>query len=429
MAMQPAHADIDVAIVGGGAAGLATAIFTARASRDLRIAILDGAAKLGAKILVSGGGRCNVTNRVVTANDYWGGSGNVVRRILASLPVEATIAFFDELGVRLHEEEFGKLFPNSNKARSVVDALIRETERLGIAIRCGQRVEAIRRGDADSTPFTIETQSGVLTARAVVLATGGLSLPKSGSDGGGYELAKSLGHHITPTVPALAPLLLNGDFHVGLAGVACDVELRVVVAGEKPLRLVGPLLWTHFGVSGPVVLNASRHWAMGQLARRDVSLYVNFFPARDAAIIERDWMDVAASQPRQRFAAILSEGLPARLVEALLDQCGIDAKTQIGNLSRERRREAALRLTLWPLPVRDTRGYTYAEVTAGGIALNEIEPSSMQSRCCDGLFLVGEILDVDGRLGGFNFQWAWSGAFTCANGISKYFSSLPRNRE
>lgn len=422
--------EADVVIVGGGAAGLATAIFAARAAPRLRIAVFDGAARLGAKILVSGGGRCNVTNRIVTERDYWGGNSNIVRRILTAFPADATVAFFEKLGVALHEEENGKLFPNSNRARSVVDALIRETQRLGVVIHCGRRVSAIRREPTDAPHcFAITHTGGIQHAAAVVLATGGLSLPKTGSDGSGYALARALGHTLTPAFPALAPLLLSGDFHTALSGVSCDVELMVRVAGEKPLRLAGPLLWTHFGASGPVILNASRHWSRARHEHKEISLDVNFFPGRDAAGIEQWMTRIATTAPRHRVASILAEQLPVRLVTALLAGCQVDAAVMIGNLSRDRRHHIAEKLTAWPLPVRDSRGFSYAEVTAGGVPLHEIDPATMESRRCPGLFLVGEILDVDGRLGGFNFQWAWASAYTAGGGISKYFSPREVFRE
>ena len=200
-----------VIIIGAGAAGLATAIFAKRADPSLNVRCLDGAAKIGAKILVSGGSRCNVTNRVVTERDFCGGSSRVVRNVLRAFPAERSAAFFETLGVKLHEEEDGKLFPDTNRSRTVLDALLAEADRVGIAIEARRRVVAIRRADEG---FRIETADGVRhDARTVVLATGGRSLPKTGSDGFGYELARTLGHGHVETTPALAPLVLDGDRH------------------------------------------------------------------------------------------------------------------------------------------------------------------------------------------------------------------------
>lgn len=405
----------DVAVIGAGAAGLAAAIFTCRAHPHLRVAVLDGAARPGAKILVSGGSRCNVTNSVVTDRDFWGGRRTVVRRVLQALPVRETVRFFDEIGVPLHEEPGGKLFPDSNRSRDVLEALLRELTRSGARLMPGTRVTALRKaGDG----FLIATSRGALRARAVVLATGGRSLPKTGSDGLGYELARSLGHTLVPQTPGLAPLILAPDgIHAPLSGVATDVDLSVWMDGALATRLSGALLFTHFGVSGPVVLNASRHWARAQLEGRAVRLTVNFHPGSTFESEERAWIDAAKARPRATARSVLASHLPDAVAVALLDTLGIPSDRQLASVTREDRRRLVRALVEWPLAVIDTRGYNYAEVTAGGVSLDEIDPQTMQSRVCPGLFLVGEILDVDGRIGGFNFQWAWSSARAAARGI------------
>jgi hypothetical protein len=405
----------ELAIVGGGAAGLATAIFVARRRPTGQVLLLDGAKKLGAKILISGGGRCNVTNDVVTPTDFWGGSRHVVRRVLAEFPADATVKFFRELGVSLHVELDGKVFPDTNKARSVLDALIREATQLEVKILAGRRVNAISR---QANHFELKTADEVFHATCIVLATGGRSVPKTGSDGTGYGFAQSLGHSLVPQTPALVPLLLNGDSHVQLSGVSQYVEITVRVEGANPTRLRGAMLWTHFGVSGPVVLNASRHWHAARLENRSVSIAVNFLPGDDFETAERRLLELASAQPRVAIHNALATLLPARVAEVLVATLGIDHTTPIGQLPREMRRQLVQALIDWSLPVRDSRGYQYAEVTAGGVPLDEIDPRTMESRKCPGLYLVGEILDVDGRIGGFNFQWAWSSAWVAAAAIA-----------
>lgn len=420
---------LDVAIIGGGAAGLATAIFAKRRMPERSIAILDGATKLGAKILVSGGGRCNVTNRVVTTKDFWGGSSNIVKRVLAALGVEQTIAFFSELGVQLHEEPNGKLFPNSNKAKTVVDALLREAQRLGVRLLTAHRVHAIRREehaftiDVHVSPSATEHEPGdtTLSARYVVLATGGKSLPKTGSDGAGYAMATALGHSIVPLTPALAPLLLDGTLHAKLSGISQEVELTTRSRGEKPVVQRGEMLWTHFGVSGPVVLDASRHWHRATLEGRDVSVSLSFLPGEDFAAADARLVAMMTAHAKVHLHNALATLLPARVAEALLASIGVAGNVPMGQLTKEARRSVAHALVELPLKVRDSRGYAFAEVTAGGVPLTEIDGRTMASRKCPGLFLVGEILDVDGRIGGFNFQWAWSGAFVAARGIESVF--------
>jgi predicted Rossmann fold flavoprotein len=410
----------DVAIVGGGAAGLAAAVFTRRDHPDLHVVLLDAAAKPGAKILVSGGGRCNVTNTIVREADFWGGKRTIVRRVLNALPVPETVAFFEGLGVQLHEEAGGKLFPDSNRARDVLNALLRGVGASGATLLSGVRVNGIeRRTDA----FALHTSAGTMTSRAVVLATGGRSLPKTGSDGGGYQLARGLGHTLVPQTPALAPLVLDPQsaygVHAALSGVAHDVELAVWVGGAVTARLSGALLWTHFGVSGPVVLNASRHWARARLAGEPVRITLNVQPGAGFDAIDARLLTSATARPRGTLRALLGESLPGAVAQAMLGVLQLAPDRSLSALSREDRRRLVHALTEWPLPVLETRGYNYAEVTAGGVELTEIDPATMESRLTPGLFLIGEILDVDGRIGGFNFQWAWASARTAARGIGR----------
>lgn len=416
MAEVPSSAD--VLVVGAGAAGLATAIFTRRDNPDLHVVIVDGAARPGAKILVSGGTRCNVTNTRVDETDFWGGKRTVIRRVLQAWSVPDTLAFFGALGVTLHEEAGGKLFPDTNRARDVLNALLRGVDESGAELVTGVRVGGIQRaGEA----FTVHTSAGALTARAVVLATGGRSLPKTGSDGAGYELARSLGHSLVPQTPALAPLLLDPDtpesVFASLSGVAVDAEISVWIDGALSTRLSGSLLWTHFGVSGPLVLNASRHWARAREEGRRVRLTMNFDPGTTFDDIDRRWIAAATQRPRASVRAALAATAPDAIAVAVLGVLEIPVDRLLADLSREDRRRLAHALTEWPLPVLDTGGYNFAEVTAGGVDLREINPATMASRVCPGLFLVGEILDVDGRIGGFNFQWAWASARAAARGL------------
>jgi predicted Rossmann fold flavoprotein len=404
-----------IAVVGAGAAGLATAIFAARRGVPGPILLLDGAPRIGAKILVSGGARCNVTNREVTERDFAGGSANVVRRVLRAFPAEAAAEFFREIGVALHEEPGGKLFPDSNRARTVLHALLDEAGRRGVDVRPGCRVRRVTR---TKDGFRVETAAGPLEAALVVLATGGLSLPKTGSDGVGYTIAEALGHSLVPRTPALVPLVLDGDFHPRLAGVALEAEVTVRVEGERPVVRRGPLLWTHFGISGPVALDVSRFWLRAVESRRPVRLVASFLPGRDFEETERALLSQAAASPRTQAKSALGAWLPASMADACPEHLGIASDTPLGRLTRDDRRRLVRSLLEWPLPVRGSRGYDYAEVTAGGIPLEEIDPATMASRRCPGLFLVGEILDVDGRIGGFNFQWAWSTGWVAASGLA-----------
>ena len=407
----------DVVVIGAGAAGLAAAVFCARASPGLRIRCIDGARHVGAKILVSGGSRCNVTNRVVTERDFWGGSPRTIQRVLRAFPAPQAAAFFETLGVRLHEEEDGKLFPDSNRSRDVLDALLAEIALLGIELVSDCRVTTV---DRDQEHFQVGTADGSqLHTRAVVLATGGRALPRSGSDGFGYVLARRLGHGMVETSPALAPLVLDRGPHQRLSGIAHPAGIAVRVDGRIATRLEGALLWTHFGVSGPVVLNASRHWHRARMEGADVTLLLSVCPGETFEVVEEWLLDRQRERPRARVSSVVATRLPAAVADALVDCAAIAPEATLAHLGRDERRALVRVLVELPLVVRDSRGYTFAEVTAGGVPLDEIDPASMQSRVCPGLYLAGEILDVDGRLGGFNFQWAWSSGWVAGNAIAR----------
>lgn len=375
--------------------------------------MLESARKPGAKILVSGGGRCNVTNARVTERDFWGGRAAIIRRVLRALTVDDTIAFFSSIGLTLHEEAGGKLFPDSNRARDVLDALLRQAGNVGVLMLADHRATDITK---DQQGFRITTSQGEISSARVVLATGGQSLPKSGSDGAGYRFAERLGHTIVPTTPALAPLVLHEDdpLHKTLTGVSHDAELTIWIGGRVSIRLTGALLWTHFGISGPVVLNASRHWARATSARVSIS----FCPGSRFEDVDAQLTALIAKRPRASMPTLLAGFLPAAVAQQIVRCLSRDVDGASGRWSREDRRRLSHALVEWDLPVAGTRGYNFAEATAGGVDLGEIDPRTMQSRFCPGLYLVGEVLDVDGRIGGFNFQWAWSSGHVAGRALA-----------
>ncbi|MCA9420711.1 MAG: NAD(P)/FAD-dependent oxidoreductase [Nitrospira sp.] len=398
--------DIDIAIIGAGAAGLAAGIFAAETNPNLSIALLDSAKTIGAKILVSGGGRCNVTNHRVTASDFHG-NRKLIDRILRRFDEQATVRWFSSLGIPLKTEATGKLFPVTNKARTVLDGLLRRCEALGVSLLTQHFVQDLtREGEA----FSIQHSQGSLRAKRVILATGGRSLPKTGSDGSGWTLAQRLGHTVTPTYPALVPLLLEPSFfHATLSGISHDVTLTTTIAGKTSDRCTGSLLWTHLGISGPVVLDASRVWVRADAQGEAARLHLHCFPQLSNQDVEK-WLMQAASLPgRKLVPTLLAERLPTRVASTLASlQEPALSDTPINLLSKEARRNLVRTLTNLDLPVIGSRGWNFAEVTAGGVPLEEISAHSMGSRHMPGLYVIGEMLDCDGRIGGFNFQWAWA---------------------
>ena len=395
----------DLVIVGGGAAGLAAAIAAGERNAGRRVVLLDGAKSLGAKILVSGGGRCNVTHDTVTAGDFFG-NRRIIKNVLAAWTVQQTIEWFAGMGVELKREATGKLFPTTDKARTVLSALLDRCQALEVEIQSGRPVRDIQRADE---AFVIEHSHGTITANAVILATGGRSLPKSGSDGSGYALARSLGHSLTSTVPALVPLVLDDTmFHQHLSGLSLDVILTTVVGRKQIDVRTGSLLWTHFGVSGPVVMDASRCWTWAREQGDPAEIYARLVHEWTTESAKEWFQDQAAANPRRSLMKTLALIMPERLAGALCAYVGVGANTpaaQVLRGDRERLMAALIRLRL---PVVRDRGWNHAEVTAGGIPLEEISYRTMESKLVPGLYLIGEILDCDGRIGGFNFQWAWA---------------------
>ncbi len=398
-----------VVIVGAGAAGLTCAIAAAetlvKESIPGQVVLLDGAKHLGAKILVAGGGRCNVTHDVVTPQDFFG-QRTIIRNILASFSVERTTSWFASLGVELKREETGKLFPTTDSARTVLNALLDRARDLSITISSDHRVGEIIRSNSG---FHVQHNQGRLHTTRLILATGGRSLPKTGSDGFGYRLVQALGHHVSPTVPALVPLLLNRSmFHTTLSGLSQKTELITVVEGREVDRRTGSLLWTHLGISGPVVMDASRFWTLATNQGVCVDLYGNFVPGRSFDELKKWLIRETIEHPKRSLVRTLSSLVPDRFAESLCRFCSCNPVTILTHVSRMDRHRLLSALTRFRFPVEDHRGWNFAEVTAGGVPLDEINYRTMESKLVPGLYLAGELLDCDGRIGGFNFQWAWT---------------------
>jgi predicted Rossmann fold flavoprotein len=395
-----------VAVVGAGAAGLMAAIEAARGGKCREVVVLDGARTLGAKILISGGGRCNVTHHAVDETAFAGSTRPAIRKVLRRFDVGRTVEFFAVLGVELKREETGKLFPVSDRARTVLDALLRAVREAGVVVRTAWRVEAVERAAAGA--FVLRSASGErLEVDRVVLAPGGRSLPKTGSDGHGYALARSLGHSITPRVlPALVPLTLPRDHPLcALSGLSVPVRVEVrSSSGRRLAQIEGSLLCTHFGLSGPAALDISRYWIDARLDDPSATLVVCWLPSGTPEALDTALRSLGAGTP----GSLLAKWLPDRLARALCTLADVDPSRPGHKLTRQDRASLARAVFEMPAPVTGDRGFGYAEVTAGGVPLAEVRLETMESRVCPGLYLCGEICDVDGRIGGFNFQWAWA---------------------
>lgn len=394
----------DVAIIGAGAAGLMAAIQAARADPTRRVIALDGARSLGAKILVAGGGRCNVTHHHVDESAFAGSTRNAIRKVLRRFTVEQTIEFFREHGVELKREETDKLFPVDDKASTVLNALLNATRDAGVSIEHPRRVERVERDDGG---FHVIGEWGQLAAKKVILATGGRSLPKSGSDGHGYTIAQSLGHTITQRVfPALVPLTLPKSHALcSLSGITLPATLSVRSAtGKRLISFTNSTLLTHFGLSGPSALDISRYLTDARMDDPDAHLVADWLPGESFESVDAMLQHGGA----RGTATVLAEHLPERMAKVLCELASATPNAPCHHLRKDVRRAVVRAVKELRLPITGDRGFQYAEVTAGGVPLSELNLTTMASRVCDGLHLCGEVCDVDGRIGGFNFQWAWA---------------------
>ncbi|MGP1346693.1 MAG: NAD(P)/FAD-dependent oxidoreductase [Phycisphaerales bacterium] len=448
----------DAAIIGAGAAGLFAAIFAARTHRALKphappptIIALDGAKKLGAKILVAGGGRCNVTHHRVDEKQYAGSDPASIKKVLRRFTVADTRRFFAEHNIELKQEDTGKLFPTTDDAHTILDALLHAARTAPAHLIHPWRTAAI---DHDppahpthpTHPFLIHrdpdwrahppdqhptapqfARATAIRARRIVLATGGKALPKTGSDGLGHHIARSLNHSITHRVfPALVPLILDPSltFAHTLSGIATPATLEVRAhSGKLIKRFTNSLLCTHFGISGPAALDISRHYLDAAHHDPGATLIINWLPEHTRDAIDKALLALGHTTIN-RFLRD-THNLPERLARALADHAGIDPATPAHALTREQRKRLAATLTEMPLPVTGDRGYTHAEVTAGGVPLDELDLATMESRRTPALHIVGELCDVDGRIGGFNFQWAWASGFIAGTAIAHALASAP----
>ncbi len=399
-------ANVEVVVIGAGAAGLLAA--TRAAERGRRTVLLEKNRKPGVKILMSGGTRCNLTHAtdrrgIVAA---FGDQGPFLHSALAKLGPDELVAMFNAEGVATKVEPGGKIFPESDRALDVLRALERMLERSGAELCLDEPVESIAR---DGAGFVVQTARRGVNAEKVILTVGGQSYPGCGTRGDGYAWAKALGHTIIPPRPALVPLLSPERWVHDLKGVTVpDVRVRIGEVGAKPLaERRGSFLFTHFGLSGPVVMDLSRVITERPQATAWQAV-CDFTPdVKEDAITARLAAEAAASG-KKVVANIISELAPRRLVEALLQRAGVSADRRVAELSRAERAALIAALKATAIPITGSMGFKKAEVTAGGVALAEVDSRSMQSKVTPNLYLAGEILDLDGPIGGYNFQAAFS---------------------
>ena len=403
----------DVAVVGAGAAGLMGAIAAAR--EGARVLLLDGQQTIGAKILMSGGTRCNVTNRAVTEADFESNSKRIVRDILRTFSSQKAVKFFEDLGVSVVLEPGGKYFPSTHSGKTILEVLMREAANRQAVLKNGCKIKKISAGGGF---FRITGDETIFSAKTVILSTGGLSYPGTGSDGSGFSIAQSFGHSLVPTTPALTPLETDDADWKGLSGLSLPVRLTHKSNGKMTASFEGPLLFTHFGFSGPAVLNISRYWIRCPQGARS-ELFSDFLPHENEEGLRAALKSTAAHRPSLSLARFLAAKLPERFAETCLKKLAIPASLSLNQLGREDRERVIKQLRHCPLKITGAVGYRKAEATAGGISLEEVDRRTLESKLRAGLFFAGEMLDVDGRIGGFNFQWAWSSGQVAGRAAAK----------
>lgn len=406
----------NVIIIGGGAAGMMAGIIAARDGH--KVTIFEKNEKCGKKVFITGKGRCNFTNAgdmddirnaIVTNQKFMYSSLNAFSNY-------DVMGFFDELGLAFKIERGNRVFPESDHSSDVIAVLVKELHRLDVNIVYHTTVKKILIQDG--------LIKGVVTgdgnkhySDAVIVATGGLSYPVTGSTGDGYEFAKSAGHTIVPTSPALVAFNAQEEYVKELQGLSLrNVAVRIEREGKELYSDFGELLFTHFGVSGPTVLSASSYMVK-ELKKGYVKLWIDLKPAlEEKKLDERILRDFEETKNRQ-FKNALGNLLPQKLIPVIIEMSGISGDRPVNSLSKTERQKLVLLLKNFPVTLTSLRGYNEAIITQGGVEVKEIKPSTMESKLVKGLFFAGEVLDVDAVTGGFNLQIAWSSAYAAAKGV------------
>lgn len=421
-----AHNHYDVILIGAGASGLYCALTAGRRGR--RVLVLDHANKAGKKILMSGGGRCNFTNYFVEPEHFIGSNAHFCKSALSRYPSWEFIAMVEQHKIPYHEREHGQLFCDDS-AQDILTMLLDECAAVGVQVKLNTHIEQVKTDENNKKSlFELITSKSLskkekqerkdngnqsklpqtsYNCESLVVATGGLSIPTLGASGFGYELAQQFGHTLVATDASLVPFTFTdktGELIRTLAGISLPV-----IASNERISFKLPLLFTHRGLSGPAMLQLSNYWHVGE------TITINLLPEIDITAL---LLTHKKSHPRQLIRTVLADNtnnaLPKKLLAALQTHLWDDIKdTELANIKDERLIELGATLNGWQLKPSGTEGYRTAEVTRGGITTDEVSSKTMQSKYQDGLYFIGEVLDVTGWLGGYNFQWAWASGFVC----------------
>lgn len=395
-----------IIVVGGGASGMMAAIIAKRHGGD--VTILERNDRVGKKILATGNGRCNYTNKFLNINNYHGNNPKFAFSPLSVFNVDMTIDFFERLGITPAVEDNGKVFPLSFQSSSMLDILRYEIEDLKIELITEAYVTDIKK----SKRFTVRTKDGrIFHSDKLILATGGMSLPASGSDGNGYSLSKKLNHKITDVFPGLVQLKLESNLLKPMDGVKFVGRAGVYLADKLILEDIGDILFTSYGISGPPILQISRTALKYLRDGKEVKLKVSIIHTKTCEELSY-YLENRFSQMKSRTIEGSLIGLVnKRLIIPILRELNIDKNKNADKLTREEIKSIADLLTSWEFKIIGSQSWAHAQATAGGVSTHEINNQTMESKIVDGLYIIGELLDIDGDCGGFNLQWAWSSGY------------------
>lgn len=396
--MKPNH----IVVIGGGASGLLAAIIARR--NHANVTIVERNPKLGKKILATGNGRCNYTNQLTHPEHY--NHPAFVQHALDVFGAKKTIHFFEKLGISPRIEDLGKAYPMSEQASSIVDVLVYEIENLGINVQCNAKVVNVIKRQNKFISTLSDGRS--IESDKVILATGGKAMPGSGSDGNGYSIAESFGHHITALFPSLVKLKLNSPYLKSMDGVKIQGTVQLLEQNQVIQTEKGDILFTSYGISGPTILQISRKANAMLSEHQDVRLKVIMLDTMSKEDIERRFSLMQDKPLEVSLVGLVHK----KIIPAVIKEAGItNPYIRFSMLTSKEKTKLANLLLDWRFTVIDSKGYEDAQVTAGGVDVNEINPISMESNIIEGLYMTGELLDIDGLCGGYNLQWAWSSAY------------------
>ncbi len=413
--------EFDTVVIGGGASGLTAAVFAAR--RGCRVLILEQKEKLCKKIYATGNGKCNFTNKDWQPAYFRGSDFSFAEPVLRAFSLEDTLAFFKEIGV-YPKERNGYYYPASEQAASVAEALAREAKRLGVECLTGVKVNRVyceKNTQSDGSVFVAETGTGRFYGKSMVFATGGKASPAHGSDGSGYPFAKSFGHTVIPPQPAIVQLKAEGKFFKTLAGVRTDgrVTLRI---GKETYTEEGELLFAAYGISGIPVMQVSRYASVALHEKKNVTAELDLFPA----LAETELAEEIARRFRLMKENTAEEALAGlcnhKLNYVLLQLCGLEPTKKTGAYGKKDAVALAEQIKRFTVKITDTNGFEQAQACTGGVPLSELT-ESMESKLVPGLFITGELADIDGTCGGYNLQWAWSSGAAAGKKIGGTYAS------